>query len=108
MEMVTRKLARRIKDLRIIKNLSQEKLAEKAGVHPTYIGKIERAEMNPSIVFLDKIAKAFSLSLSEFLTFPDDKHIMNAETQDIDSLIRFLQDALGLAKKYKTGMKKKV
>ncbi len=105
MEIVTKKLARRIGELRIIRKISQEKLAEMAGVHPTYIGKIERADVNPSLVFLDKIAKAFCLSLSELLTFPDDKHIINAEVQDIDSLIRFLQDALRLAKRYKTGIK---
>jgi transcriptional regulator with XRE-family HTH domain len=79
----------------------QEKLAEKADVHPTYIGKIERGDMNPSVVFLEKIAKAFNISLPELLAFPDDKKLTNATAQDINKLITFLNDAIDVAKRYK-------
>jgi transcriptional regulator with XRE-family HTH domain len=82
-------------------DLSQEKLAEKAEVHPTYIGKIERGEMNPSIVFLEKIARGFNITLAQLLTFPDDSKITEAKTQDIEMLIEFLADALERAKSYK-------
>jgi len=82
-------------------DLSQEKLAEKAEVHPTYIGKIERGEMNPSIVFLEKIAQAFKITLAQLLSFPDDKKITEAKIQDIDLLVDFLTDALDKAKSYK-------
>ena len=51
------KLGQRIRQLRKIKNMSQEALAEKADLHPTFIGKIERAEITPSIITLDKIVK---------------------------------------------------
>ena len=105
MEKVLKKLANRIKELRKISNLSQEKLAEKADLHPTFIGKIERAEINPSVVCLNKIAKALKVSLSDLLSFPDDSGIVDAKIEDIDNLIRFLKDALDLAKRYKTGKK---
>lgn len=101
MERILVKLANRIKELRKISDFSQEKLAEKADLHPTFIGKIERAEINPSIVCLDKIAKALEVSLAALLTFPDDGSIVDSKTQDIDNLIRFLKDALDLAKRYK-------
>ncbi len=101
MNIVLKKLAKQIIFHRKQNNYSQEKLAEKADVHPTYIGKIERGEMNPSIVFLDKIARAFNITLAQLLTFPDDKKISDAKAQDIDKLIEFLVDALEQAKSYK-------
>jgi transcriptional regulator with XRE-family HTH domain len=101
MKKILDRLRKRIKALRKLNKLSQEQLAEKADVHPTYIGKIERGDMNPSVVFLEKIAKVFNMSLSEFLTFPDTKKISSAKSQDINKLIEFLQDALDVAKEYK-------
>jgi len=56
-----------IRDLRKENNLSQEKLAEKADLHRTYIGMIERAEKNITLLSMQKIAKAFDISLSELL-----------------------------------------
>jgi transcriptional regulator with XRE-family HTH domain len=101
MERILEKLRKRIKDLRKLNKLSQEQLAEKANVHPTYVGKIERGAMNPSIVFLEKIAKAFNMSLPEFFSFTDDKKIVDAKANDIEKLIMFLKDALDKAKEYK-------
>ena len=43
--------------------LSQEQLADRAGVHRTYIGMIERAEKNITLVNIEKIAKAFGISI---------------------------------------------
>lgn len=48
-------------------NLSQEQLAESAGVHRTYIGMIERAEKNITLVNIEKIAKALKVSISELV-----------------------------------------
>jgi transcriptional regulator with XRE-family HTH domain len=63
------------KGLRIqrkIRGWSQEVLAEKAGLHPTYIGGIERGERNPSLINLVRLAKALRLSLSELMQIPID------------------------------------
>ena len=102
---ILQKLGRRIKELRRLKNLSQEALAEKADLHPTFIGSLERAEKNPTIISLAKIARAFDISLPELLTFPDDRKLQEAEPKDIDRLIQFVKDALDLAKSYKTEKK---
>jgi len=45
--------------------LSQEKLAELSGCHPTYIGQIERGEKNATIESIEKIASALNISLSK-------------------------------------------
>lgn len=47
--------------------LSQEQLADKAGVHRTYIGMIERAEKNVTLCNIEKIAKALNVSICELL-----------------------------------------
>jgi len=102
MKKILSKVAQRIKELRKINKLSQEQLAEKADVHPTYIGKIERAEMNPSVVFLEKISKAFNISLSELLSFPDDKKIKSASSELFDKATELLKTTLDMVQGYKS------
>ena len=47
------------------RELTQEKLAEKAGLDPTYISGIERGLRNPGIKNVARLAKALGLSTSE-------------------------------------------
>lgn len=55
----------RIRQLRLEMRLSQEELAEKAGVHRTYIGMIERAEKNITLCNIEKIASAMNIRLTD-------------------------------------------
>ncbi len=55
----------RVQELRKERNLSQEKLAELAGVHRTYIGMIERAEKNITLCNIERIAKALKLDIKD-------------------------------------------
>jgi len=59
------KFGKKVREIRVRQNLSQEKLATKAGVHRTYIGMIERAEKNITLENIEKVAKALGLSVKE-------------------------------------------
>lgn len=59
------KFGLRVRQLRKEKNLSQEELSFKANLHRTYIGMIERAEKNITLVNIEKIAKALNVDIKE-------------------------------------------
>ena len=67
MEDIKVKFGQRIKELRLSKGYSQEKLAEISDLDRTYIPGIEAGKRNVSIVVVEKIAKAFTISMSELL-----------------------------------------
>ena len=59
------KFGNRVRELRKLKNLSQEELAFRADVHRTYIGMIERAEKNITLLNIEKIANALKVSIND-------------------------------------------
>ena len=59
-------LGRNLRRLREAKLLTQEKLAEKAGLDPTYISGIERGLRNPGIKNVARLAKALGLTTPNF------------------------------------------
>ncbi len=61
------KFGERIREIRMSQQLSQEQLAHLAEVHRTYIGMIERAEKNITLVNIEKIAKALNVNIKELL-----------------------------------------
>ncbi|MGB5597025.1 MAG: helix-turn-helix transcriptional regulator [Crocosphaera sp.] len=62
-----KQLGNNIKQLRTKLELSQEQLAEKAGLHRTYIGAVERGERNVSLDNILAIARALGVSASNLL-----------------------------------------
>lgn len=67
MEDIKIKFGQRLRELRISKGYSQEKLAELSDLDRTYIPGIESGKRNVSLVVIEKIAKAFKIRLSELL-----------------------------------------
>jgi transcriptional regulator with XRE-family HTH domain len=61
---VIRDFAIRVRELRTERGLSQEKLAEEAGIHRTYLGGIELGLRNPSLRNIGRIAQALSVPVS--------------------------------------------
>ncbi|MBC6490669.1 helix-turn-helix domain-containing protein [Flavihumibacter stibioxidans] len=60
-----------VRDFRLEQGISQEQLAELSGLHRTYIGMIERAEKNITLINANKVAKALGIGITKLL--PDDK-----------------------------------
>ena len=54
-----------VRKRRETRELTQEKLAEKSGLDPTYISDIERGQRNPGIKNVARLPKALGLSTAE-------------------------------------------
>lgn len=66
-----RRLGLHIRRLRLEKGVSQEGLADLAGLDRTYVGGIERGERNPTVKNIDKLARALEVSIKDLLDLPD-------------------------------------
>lgn len=66
---ILQKLGNELKILRKAQGLTQEELAEKVGVHATYIGKIEGGKSNPSVRMIFRISRALDVKLSKVFEF---------------------------------------
>ena len=60
-------LGRNVRQQREARSLTQEKLAERAGLDPTYISGIERGLRNAGIVNVARLAKALGITPSRLL-----------------------------------------
>ncbi len=59
------KFGERVRSLRKERGISQEELSFRAELHRTYIGMIERAEKNITLINIEKIAKALDVEIKE-------------------------------------------
>lgn len=57
-------IGKRVRNYRLQKKMSQEELAEKCGLHPTYIGQVERGEKNATLESISKITAGLSVNMS--------------------------------------------
>ena len=64
---INKKVGERIRKYRLVKGLSQEKLAFEADLHRAYIGQIERGEKNIGVQNLQKIAPALKVKISKLI-----------------------------------------
>ncbi len=56
-----------VRKYRRLLDISQEELAYRADLHRTYIGMIERAEKNITLVNMEKIAKALKVQIEDLI-----------------------------------------
>ena len=66
-------MATNLRRLRRDRQLTQEDLAERAGLSSRYIGAIERADVSASVTVLGQIAKALDIEAGELLRQPQAK-----------------------------------
>ena len=94
MDSFLKSLATKIRSLRREKNLIQRELADLAGLSCKYVGMIERAERNPTITVLFRIADTLEVSILELLDLePDPKWSKkNAKKEMIGRVVRQLNE----------------
>ena len=61
------KFGRRLRDTRRKRGISQERLAELADLHRTYVSGVERGERNISLVNIERLARALSVSMADLM-----------------------------------------
>ena len=57
---------KKVRELRKEKGYSQEELANRSGLHRTYIGMLERAEKNITLKNIEKVANALDVKINQF------------------------------------------
>ena len=62
-----RKLGNRVRERRLARGLTQAQLAEKCGLHRTFIGSVERGERNVSILNVRLIAEVLRIPPAELI-----------------------------------------
>ena len=96
---MSRRLCRRVKELRTTRDWSLDTLAQASGVSKSMLSQIEREQANPTLAVTYKVAQAFGVSIGELVESPsasssievvradDDQHLYRA---DNDCTIRTL------------------
>ncbi len=87
-------LGLKVKEIRRMRKLTQEKLSEIIGVDNGYISKLEVGQNFPSIGTLEKIAKALDVELVELFQFTMTKE------QDFKTEINRIYDGLNREKQF--------
>lgn len=112
---------KRVLELRKAEGLTQEQLGERAGLHPTYIGAIERGEQSPSLETVEKLASGLSVDLKRLFDFkgsvskPLTSNALKAQLgrllagrsdQELKLGIMLLENAFRWAKKFRSSKKR--
>jgi transcriptional regulator with XRE-family HTH domain len=58
---------KRVREIRLKRKLSQEKLAELADLHRNYVGVLERGLQNPSLLIIVKLARALDVKPAKLI-----------------------------------------
>lgn len=69
---------RKLKNIRLNRNLSQEELAFQCNMQASHIGQLERGQKNPTLDTLKKISVGLNMSLCELLNFENGDESANS------------------------------
>jgi len=64
---IRQRVGNNVKRFRVERGLSQEALAFECGIHRTYISGVERGVRNPTVLVLERIARALNVAASRLL-----------------------------------------
>jgi len=83
---LVKKVGERIRRIRKERNLSQEELAERSGIHANYVGQVERGEKNLTLETLEKIVLGLNISLEQLFRYLGPMENKDALTKIIELL----------------------
>ena len=83
-------VANRIRELREAKKMTQNALANAAGVSPTYIYQLERGEKSPTVEYLAHICWGLGLTLKDFFDYPNEEENYTFQLSSLSSTQRQL------------------
>lgn len=66
---ITKRVAKKLKALRLERGLTQAKVAQNANMSTNYYAKIERGEVRPSIDIYERLAKSLKVTASDIFPF---------------------------------------
>jgi transcriptional regulator with XRE-family HTH domain len=72
-------LGRAVRELREARGISQEKVARRAGLHLTWINRVENGRTNPTWGSMKRVAFALRVSLGELATLAEEKDAESAK-----------------------------
>lgn len=70
---ILQKFGTRLRELRLAREVSQEKLADDAGLHRTYVSSVERGERNISLLNIERLSIALGVAPAELLPSRSEK-----------------------------------
>ena len=78
---------KRLRSLRRAKDLTQEQVAERAGLSLQSVGEIERGRGNPTLVNVERLSDALNVELTELFDLGDTKMTMAQAKEELLSLL---------------------
>jgi len=81
-DILLKQLGEELRRLRKFRKLSQEEVAERAELHPTYYGQVERGEVNPSIKTVLQIVAAIEIDPAQLIN-----SVLKIKKSEKDSLL---------------------
>ncbi len=86
---LTKRFGERIRQLRLQKKLTQERVAERAGLHVSFVSLVELGRHNPNLKTINKFSKALKVTVWEiFLGMERPRDLAKAEYLKLKRLMR--------------------
>ena len=84
-------IGERVRTLRKSQSISQERLAELAGLHPVYISHLECGRRRASICTYNSVAEALGVSLSELVELPTESEVWDSNLVSLFQIAKKLE-----------------
>jgi transcriptional regulator with XRE-family HTH domain len=85
---VTELFGRRVRSLRKDEGLTQEELADRAGINYKYLGAVERGEENPSLKIISSIAAGLGVEVRDLFELEHEETSPAKLRKKLDSLLK--------------------